>query len=77
MIEKKPDGYYYDIARANIRKYRKEKKYTQHRLAEEANVNSDYICEIESQKKNKSFSIAVLGRIADTLEVDIRNFFDE
>lgn len=70
------DGFYYDVARLNIRKYRKEKKYTQQRLAEEANVSSDYICEIESTKKNKSFSIATLGRIADALEIDIRNFFE-
>lgn len=70
------DGFYYDVVRFNIRKYRKEKKYTQQRLAEEANVSSDYICEIESTKKNKSFSIATLGRIADALEIDIRNFFE-
>ena len=76
MALKNSDGYYYDVARANIRRYRKEKKYTQQKLAEEANVSSDYICEIESTKKNKSFSIATLGRIADVLEIDIRQFFD-
>ena len=58
------------------KKYRREKKYTQNKLAEEANVSSDYICEIESMKKNKSFSIAVLGRIANALDVDIHKFFD-
>ena len=59
-----------------IRKYRKEKGYTQARLAEEADISLDYLAEIESDKRKKSFSLAVLGRIADTLKVDIKNFFD-
>lgn len=35
----------------------------------------DYLAEIESEKRKKSFSIAILGRIADVLEIDIREFF--
>lgn len=70
------DTYYYDTVRKNIRKYRKEKGYTQARLAEEADISLDYLAEIESNKRKKSFSLAVLGRIADTLKVDIKNFFD-
>ena len=70
------DTYYYDTVRKNIRKYRKEKGYTQARLAEEADISLDYLAEIESDKRKKSFSLAVLGRIADTLKVDIKNFFD-
>ena len=34
-----------------------------------------YVCEIESLTKNKSFSIVTLGRIADVLETDIKDFF--
>lgn len=70
------DTYYYDTVRKNIRKYRKEKGYTQARLAEDADISLDYLAEIESDKRKKSFSLAVLGRIADTLKVDIKNFFD-
>lgn len=70
------DTYYYDTVRKNIRKYRKEKGYTQARLAEEADISLDYLAEIESDKRKKSFSLAVLGRIADALKVDIKNFFD-
>lgn len=68
--------YYYNIIRKNIKKYRKEKKYTQQKLADDTDLSVDYICEIESLTKNKSFSIVTLGRIADVLEVDIRNFFN-
>ena len=73
----KPDDYYYNIIRKNIKKYRKNKNYTQQRLADEADLSVDFICEIESPTKNKSFSIATLGRISDVLEVDIKRFFDE
>jgi len=71
-----PNDYYYDVIRKNIKKYRKEKKFTQQELAEKADLSVDYICEIESLKKNKSLSIVTLGRIADVLEVDIRDFFN-
>jgi len=66
---------YYDIIRVNIRKYRKQKKLTQSKLAELADMSEDYLCEIESIKKHKTFSIEVLGRIADALEIDIKEFF--
>ena len=69
------DNYYYDIVRINIRKFRKSKKYTQAKLAEEADISLDYLAEIESMKRKKSFSLAVLGRIADTLNIPIEYFF--
>ena len=69
------DNYYYDVIRINIRKYRKEKGYTQAKLASEADLSVDYISEIESLRKKKSFSIATLGRIADVLDIKIENFF--
>lgn len=77
MALKHNDDYYYDIVRVNIRKYRKAKKYTQQRLADECELSIDYIAEIESLKRRKSFSLATLGRIADVLEVDIKKFFNK
>ena len=65
---KHDDNHYYDVVRVNIRKYRKDKGYTQQRLADEAELSMDYISEIESKKRKKSFSLATLGRIADVLE---------
>lgn len=75
MAQLNNDMYYYDIVRKNIKKFRKEKGYTQQRLAEEADMSNDYLAEIESEKRKKTFSIAILGRIADTLEIDIKEFF--
>ena len=71
------NNYYYDIIRKNIRKFRKEKGYTLQSLSEAADMSMDYLAEIESEKRKKSFSIAVLGRITDTLEIDIKEFFNE
>lgn len=76
MAQVKSDMYYYDIVRKNIRKYRKEKGFTQQRLADEADMSIDYLAEIESVKRRKTFSLATLSRIADVLEVDIRDFFN-
>ena len=74
---KNEDTYYYDIVRKNIKKFRREKGYTIQRLAEEADMSVDYLAEIESEKRRKSFSLAILGRIADILNVDISKFFKE
>ena len=77
MALKHNDDYYYDIVRINIKKYRKEKKYTQQKLADECELSVDYIAEIESLKRRKSISLATLGRIADVLEIDIKKFFNK
>ena len=69
------DTYYYDIVRKNIKKFRKEKGFTQEELAEKCEMSRDYLAEIESEKRKKTFSLAILGRIADTLEVDISKMF--
>ena len=39
-------------------------------------MSMDYLAEIESEKGKKSFRIAILGRIADALEIDIKEFFN-
>ena len=76
MAQVKSDMYYYDIVRKNIKKYRKEKGLTQQRLADEADMSIDYLAEIESEKRRKTFSLAILGRISDVLEVNIEDFFN-
>lgn len=71
------DMKYYDIVRQNIRKYRLKKNYTQQTLADKSDLSVDYICEIESSTKNKTFSIRTVGRIADSLEMEVYKFFIE
>ena len=70
------DNYYYDVVRRNIKKYRIISGLTHQELADLTCLTRDYICDIESLKKNKGFSLATLGRIAYALDIDIRNLFD-
>ena len=53
-----------DVIRKNIRKYRKKCDLTQSQLTEMINYSADYICEIESSTKNKTFSLTVVTRSA-------------
>ena len=38
-------------------------------------MSREYICDIENENRKKHVTIAVLGRIADALNIDIRDFF--
>lgn len=69
------DEYYYDIIRDNIKKYRKEKKLTQQGLADLAGISRQYVTDIENENRNKHITIAILGRIADAMNVNIELFF--
>jgi transcriptional regulator with XRE-family HTH domain len=71
------DYYYYDIVRKNIKKYRKSANLTQQELADEIGVSMHYISQIESANPNKYFTLVLIGRIADTLNIDIRQLFDD
>lgn len=69
------DEYYYEIVRANIKKFRLEQKLTQQDLADLSGVSRQYICDIENKNRNKHITIAILGRVADALDINIIEFF--
>ena len=71
------DDYYFDIIRLNIKKYREKAKLTQQQLADKCGITMNYLAKIESKKMNRGFTVVVMGRIADALEIDIRQLFDE
>lgn len=71
------DNYYYDIVRKNIRKYRASNNLTQQDLADMTDLSREYISDIENDKRNKHFTISVLGRIAEALDIDIKEFFND
>ncbi len=70
------DEYYYKIVRKNIKKYRKDKNLTQQNLADMTELSREYICDIENDSRNKHLTIAVLGRIAEAMNMDITAFFE-
>ena len=71
------DEYYYSIIRKNIKKFRKERNLTQQNLADMTDISREYICDIENESRNKHITIALLGRIAEALDIEISNFFKE
>ena len=77
MFMKYDDNYYYNLIRQNIKKYREKANLTQQQLADKAGISMNYIAKIESKKMQRGFTIVVLGRIADALNIDIRLLFDE
>ena len=40
-------------------------------------LSREYICDIENESRNKHLTISVLGRIAEALNIDITNFFED
>ena len=71
------DYYYYDIVRKNIKKERKKAGLTQQDLADMIGVTMHYISQIETAKPNKYFTLVIIGRIADVLNIDIRDLFQQ
>lgn len=69
------DEYYYSIIRKNVKKFRLEQNLTQQDLADMTEMSREYICDIENESRNKHLTISVLGRIAESLKIDIREFF--
>lgn len=71
------DEYYYSIIRKNIKNFRLEQNLTQQELADMTELSREYICDIENESRNKHLTIAVLGRIAEALNIDISLFFKD
>lgn len=82
-ISPEDDRYIYDIVSKNIKyfrlhnnsKYSNYGRLTQDQLAEKCYLSHSLISNIESNKVQQSFSLAVLYRISKVLEVDIKEFF--
>ena len=66
----------YNIIGKNIKKYRKEKGFTQRKLAEALLLSESFIAKLESETY-QSISIDTLEQIAIVLGADITKFFDE
>ena len=71
------NNYYFDIIRENIKEYRRKKKLTQQQLSDKCNVTINYIAKLESKRMKIGVTITVLGRIADSLGVNIKDLLEE
>ena len=60
----------------NIQYYRKHKGLTQEKLAEKLNISRQHLGAIEAPNLVRPISLDLLFRIADSLEVDVRDLLD-
>lgn len=58
----------------NIQTARKNKNYSQNKLAEILNISREHLAKIETAKR--CVSLSLLFKIAETLEIDIKDLFD-
>ena len=65
------------MVRRNIRKYRKSKKMTMQELADLSGLSHGYIRDLESFGIEKTPLLETIGKIADALEIDIKQLFEE
>lgn len=77
MKDKNNPDYYYYIARTNIKKYRKIANMTTQQLADASEFTHQFIRDLESLKLTRRPRLDSLGRIANALNIDIRQLFDE
>ena len=71
------DIYYFNIVKNNIKKARQKSNLSQQQLADKAGITRVYLSQIESENIAKYPTIAVVGRIADALNIKIKDLFEE
>lgn len=64
---------YCSLISKNVRRYRKEKNYTQKQLADAIFVTQQYISEIE--RGNREPKLDILASLAGVFEVDVIKIF--
>lgn len=67
----------YAVIGKNIKKYRAIAGLTQVQLCEKTGISLSYLTKLESEKCDKSISLSFLNLLANTLNVDITEFFKE
>lgn len=75
-FERENENYVYDFVGKNIRKYRKQKGWTQRQLAEATHYSKQFISNIENNV-HQTFSLGTLWKIALVLDVDMSELCKE
>lgn len=65
----------YQVIGSNIKYFREQANLTQIQLAEKVQISISYLSKLEANGCNKSISISVLNHIANSLDIDIKEFF--
>ena len=75
ISDKKDENYIYYVIGQNLKRLRKEKGFTQEKLAEASNYALSFIGNLESSKVFQTASVGSLYHIAKILKIDIRELF--
>ena len=75
-FDKENENYIYYLAGKNLRKYRKLAGLTQSELADKSNYSVGFISNMENDY-HQTFSLGTLYKLANVLNIDIREFFNE
>ena len=70
------NDYYYTLARLNMKKHRTLKNYTTQELADRCDLTHQFIRDLECIKLTRRPRLDTLGRIANALDIDIRELFE-
>lgn len=65
------------LVRKNIRKYRKIRNYTHQELADLTGLTHGYVRDLECFSIDKTPTLETIGKFADSLQIDIRQLFDD
>ena len=76
-LKNKLEKDYMPIIYANIKKYRKLANMTTQELADKSEFTHQFIRDLESLKLTRRPRLDSLGRIANALNIDIRQLFDD
>ena len=71
------NNYYYKLIGKNLSKYRNFADLTQEKIANDLDSASECISRIENSKDSDTFSLAMVGRLADYISIPIWYLFDE
>ena len=67
----------YSIFSQNIKAFRKKNHLTQEQLAEQTDLSTSYIKQIESGKEYKNVSLTVMFKLSKALNTNIHCLFQE
>ncbi len=65
----------YQVIGSNIKFFREKAGFTQTQLSEKLQISISYLSKLEASGCKKSVSLSMLNHIANTLNVDIKEFF--
>lgn len=77
MFKREDENYIYEVVSRNITRIRESRGLTKKELAEKGKFTSHFIYNIENIKYHQTFSITTLVKLANILDVDIKEFFIE